>query len=255
MRLNIFGGIISGAREILTRRTAIVQTLGAALTLTSAFPNRLRLDPGGAARTITLPALSAGLWFEITNTADALENLTIVNAAAATVAVIGPGATVTLWCDGAVWYASGGSAVGGSGGVVNVTASTITLTAAAHGGKLITLNRAAGIVVTLPAAIGSGVEFDFLVGTAFTGTAGTISVANSDDTMVGKALVGQDGADTAVQFDAGATDDSVNMNGGTRGGALGDIIHLRDASDTTWMVEAFLTGTGTEATPFSAMVS
>ena len=254
MRQNLFDGIIKGAREIITKRTVIKRTLGAALTITTAMPNRMILDPAGA-RTITLPAEAAGLWYEITNTADAAENITIVeDAGVTTIAVIGPGQTVELVSDGVTWYAKG-AGESANGGIVNVTTSVLTLTRAAHGNNLITLNRAAGIVVTLPAAIGSGVAFDFFVGTAFTATAGTISVANSNDTMAGHAIVAQDAADTALMFDGGGTDDSVNMNGGTRGGALGDTIHLRDAAANLWMAECFLTGTGTEATPFSAMVS
>jgi hypothetical protein len=251
MRINIFDGLLNGVMEVRSRRKILKQTLGAALTLTTGMPNRLVLDPA-AARTITLPPESAGLWFEITNAADALENITVVeDAGSVTQCIIGVGQTVTIWSDGTSWFTSG---AGDLPGVVNITTATVTLTRAAHAGKLITLNRAAGIVVTLPAAIGSGAVFEFLVGTAFT-AAGTISVANSADTMLGKAFVAQDGADTCLMFDGGGTDDSVNMNGGTRGGAAGDIIKLRDAAANLWMAECFVTGTGTEATPFSAMVA
>ena len=39
---------------------------------------------------------------------------------------------------------------------INVTATTLAVTGAAHGGRVVTLNRAAGIAVTMPAATGTG---------------------------------------------------------------------------------------------------
>ena len=69
---------------------------------------------------------------------------------------------------------------------INCTASTLTVTAATHANKTITLNRAGGIAVDLPAATGTGATYTFIVGTTFT-TAGTISVVGND-TMVGLAL-------------------------------------------------------------------
>jgi hypothetical protein len=42
------------------------------------------------------------------------------------------------------------------GAVVNATAATLTVTAALHANKTITLNRAGGIAVTLPDATGTG---------------------------------------------------------------------------------------------------
>lgn len=138
--------------------------------------------------------------------------------------------------------------------VVNCTASTLTVTEALHDSKVVTLNRAAGIAVTLPAATGSGTKLQFVVGTAVTSNTSTIKVVG-DDTMTGAALLGQDAADTAVLFEAGATADTITMDGSTTGGLKGDSIELIDIAADLWWVRMIGAATGTEATPFSATVS
>lgn len=137
---------------------------------------------------------------------------------------------------------------------VNVTAATLTVTAAAHGGKVITLNRAAGITCTLPAATGSGVEFRFFTGTTVTSNNNIIQVT-TDDVMSGLALIAQDAADTAVVFETAVDSDTITMNGSTKGGIKGDFITLIDVAADLWYVKCLLSGTGTEATPFSAAVT
>src|SRR4051812_6007905 len=52
--------------------------------------------------------------------------------------------------------------------IVNCTASTLAVTEALHSGRVIVLDRAGGIAVTLPAAA-AGLEFNFIVKTTFTG--------------------------------------------------------------------------------------
>jgi len=140
-----------------------------------------------------------------------------------------------------------------TGRVVDCTASTLAVTAAAHDGRTVTLNRAGGIAVTLPAASGSGARFRFIIGTTFTSPA-TIKVANSSDTMAGNAVVAQDGGDTAVIFEAGATADTITWDGSTTGGLKGTIVELDDIAANLWFVRSLGAATGTEATPFSATV-
>jgi hypothetical protein len=138
--------------------------------------------------------------------------------------------------------------------IVNVTASTLALTEAAHDGKTITLNRAAGIALTLPAASGSGARFRLFVGTTITSNSITIKVANSSDTMVGAAVQAADGGSTANIFEAGGTDDTITFNGTTTGGIKGDWVELEDVAANLWRVNVFGSATGAEATPFSATV-
>lgn len=137
--------------------------------------------------------------------------------------------------------------------LANVTAATVTITSADHEGKTITLNRAGGIAVTLPAATGSGARYRFVVGTTFTSSA-TIKVVG-DDTMTGLALLAQDAADTAVVFETAATSDTITFNGTTTGGLKGADVELIDIAADTWFVNVRSAATGTEATPFSATVS
>lgn len=141
--------------------------------------------------------------------------------------------------------------------IVNATAATLAVKATTHAGKTITLNRAGGIAVTLPAATGSGDEYEFIVGTTFTSPA-TIKVANATDTMVGSAVLAQDAANTVVQFAASGTDDTITFDGSTTGGLLGATVKLRDikldGTTAKWLVDVVSEATGTEATPFSATV-
>ncbi len=137
--------------------------------------------------------------------------------------------------------------------VVNATAATLAVTAASHDSKIVTLNRAGGIAVTLPAASGSGVKLHFIVGTTFTSDA-TIKVVGND-TMTGIALNAQDSANTAVMFETAADSDTITLDGSTTGGIKGDSIELMDIASDLWYVRIIGSATGTEATPFSATVS
>jgi hypothetical protein len=136
---------------------------------------------------------------------------------------------------------------------VNVTSATVSVTPDSYAYRVITLNRAGGIAVTLPAATGSGDTYEFVVATTFTGSA-TIKVANANDTMTGTAILFADGGDTTVGFATGATADTVTMDGSTTGGLKGANVVLKDIAANLWYVEYVSDASGTEATPFSATV-
>lgn len=136
----------------------------------------------------------------------------------------------------------------------NFTAATYTLTAEGNSGTTINLNRAAGITCTLPASDGKGSLFEFFVGTTVTSNSNIIKVANSTDVMAGAAIVAQDGGDTAVIFETASTSDTITLNGSTTGGIRGDRIILKDVAVGVWSVNIVMSGTGTEASPFSATV-
>lgn len=137
--------------------------------------------------------------------------------------------------------------------IVNLTAATLAVTEAAHDGKVITVNKADGSTLTLPAATGSGTKLQIIVGTTIT-SVGLIVQVTGNDTMTGNAIIAQDAADTAVMFEAGATADTITMNGTTTGGLKGDSIELIDMATDLWWVRVVGAATGTEATPFSAAV-
>lgn len=89
---------------------AHIVTLSAALDLSTAANRRtlgsvLVLDPGGAARDVTLePEAEAKDAIRlIINAADAAENLVIKSDAPATLLTLGRGEWALLWCDGTDW--------------------------------------------------------------------------------------------------------------------------------------------------------
>lgn len=141
--------------------------------------------------------------------------------------------------------------------IVNVGASatTLTVTAALHGGKIIRCNSTVPVAITLPQATGSGNIYRVAIAVAATATGHTIKVANATDAMAGFASMPNQAADAVPGFKATATDDTITLNGTTKGGQPGDIIEIIDEETGFFHVHAFLQVTGTGVTPFSATVS
>jgi hypothetical protein len=137
---------------------------------------------------------------------------------------------------------------------VAVTAATLTILDGTHNDRTVVLDSAAGITVTLPAATGSGLRLKFVTKTTVTSNNHIIQVVG-DDTMTGFAQIAKDSADTVDVFETASTSDTITMNGSTKGGIKGDVIYLEDIATDLWSVECFLSGTGTEVTPFSAAVT
>lgn len=134
----------------------------------------------------------------------------------------------------------------------NFTASA-TLTRS-DADTVLTVNAAAGLTLTLPAAAGLGDTYEIVVGTTITSNNLVVQVANASDTMTGLCLIAQDAGDTSVVFETASTSDTITMNGSTKGGIKGDRIILKDVAANLWSVNIMASGTGTEATPFSAAV-
>lgn len=141
--------------------------------------------------------------------------------------------------------------------VVNATAATLAVTEAAHDGKIIVLDRAAGIAVTLPAAA-AGLKFKFVIKTTFTGAA-TIKSATGADIMIGHALMGNNTDNTVVDWQAVAasTIDTIDMFGtaNSTGGIAGQVIEITGLAANLWYVEMRGDAAGTEATPFADTVA
>ncbi len=138
--------------------------------------------------------------------------------------------------------------------IVNCTAATLTITEATHDGKIVTLNRAAGIAVTLPAATGSGTRLRFVVGTTVSSNSTTIKVVG-DDTMTGTALQLADSDASVNGYETAADTDTITFDGSTTGGIKGDFVELIDIAADLWFVSVRGSATGSEATPFSATVT
>lgn len=137
---------------------------------------------------------------------------------------------------------------------ISYTSTPVILTETGQSGTTIVANRAAGITFTLPAASGFGTLFEFVVGTTVTSNNLIIQVANSADIMSGVAINAQDAGDTAIAFETAAADDTITLNGTTKGGVKGDRVILKDVAPNIWSVQVFGSATGTEVTPFSSAV-
>lgn len=139
--------------------------------------------------------------------------------------------------------------------LVNTTATSLVVSAATHGGRIVTVNSAAPIAITLPAATGTGEIYTFVIGTNATGTAHTIKVANTTDIMAGVSVIAQTDTAQVGGFLTTATDDTISLNGTTQGGLKGDRITIRDIASGVFQVEICGGATGTIVTPFSATVN
>lgn len=136
--------------------------------------------------------------------------------------------------------------------IVDLTAATLTITEALHDGKTITVNRASGSTLTLPAATGSGTRLRIVVGTTITSVALVIS-PTGNDTMFGTVFGAQDGGNSAEAWEAGAGNNTITLDGSTKGGIKGDVIELEDIATDVWRVLGNVQQTGTQASPFSSV--
>lgn len=135
----------------------------------------------------------------------------------------------------------------------NFTASA-TLNAS-DADTILTVNAAAGLTLTLPAASGSGLQFKLYIGTTVTSNSVVIKVANASDVMAGLAISAADGGNTLNGWETASTSDTITFDGSTTGGIKGDMVELIDCAANLWAVQVRSASTGTEATPFSATVS
>ena len=133
--------------------------------------------------------------------------------------------------------------------------AALSVTEQDHAGRIGYFDVAAGAVVTLPRSTGSGAVYTFFCKTTITSNAMKVQVANADDTIAGVMLMAQDAGDTIVAFETASTSDTWSGNGSTTGGIKGDLITFIDIAEGVFAFTGTGSGTGTEATPFSAAVS
>lgn len=134
--------------------------------------------------------------------------------------------------------------------IVDCTAASLALTLALHDGKTVTLNKATGIAITLPAATGTGARFRLIVGTTVT-TTDTITITRAgSDTIFGQIYQLADGGSTLAAYELpGSTVITLGTSSNTTGGTKGDSIELEDIASATWWCVGHTTAAGTEATP------
>jgi len=154
----------------------------------------------------------------------------------------------------------------GFNSVVNVASgdNTLTLTAAAHGGRLITVEDTT-MIFTVPEIVATepvdktdpdqtcnlGLTFRFLW--LATGAAGTEINLSGSDEFIGPITIALESA-LQTQFLAEAGDDfaSINMNATTTGGIIGSYVEITAVASARWTAaKSLLMGSGTAATPFA----
>jgi hypothetical protein len=159
------------------------------------------------------------------------------------------GATATI----GQLQAMGGVAAGGA---------TKTLTAA-DAGSTTKLDTAAGTVVTLPAATGTGNRFRFLVTVLATSNSHIVKVANATDFFIGLINGSRIDSGNAVLGFAAANSgtvatnsDTVTLNRTTTGSVtVGEWLEVEDVATATFRINGMLSATGAAfATPFTAGV-
>lgn len=144
--------------------------------------------------------------------------------------------------------------------------NTVTLNVANYAGKTIRINDAT-LVITLPAVnvtpnpvtSGPGQDPSTVnnVGTSYTfvvETAATAVAIKTDgtDKFVGSVLmVATDAAGATTGYAPASSNDVINLNGTTTGGAVGSTITVTVVSANKYMVTGTLLGSGTVATPFA----
>ena len=146
--------------------------------------------------------------------------------------------------------------------VVSLTDATKTVTVA-ESGTIFTLNRAAGVVVTLPAAT-PGLRYEFYVETALTSNNYTVNAATSADTLTGVLQLidiaildshvdlNDNVITTGFSFPA-AADHQLVTNKTTTGGLAGSHWIYTCITDSKWQISGtnICSSGATLATPFT----
>ena len=156
----------------------------------------------------------------------------------------------------------------GPGNIVNIPngTNTITLDVETFAGKIIRTNDAT-LIITLPTINASadssaggpgtspntpnnlGTTYTIFVETA--ATALTIRTAVAADLFVGSLeVVGGSNASSTFAPN-GSSNDFINMNGGTTGGAAGSYVVITALAANKYFVQGVLLGSGSAATPFA----
>lgn len=139
----------------------------------------------------------------------------------------------------------------GPNSIVNTTAA-LALNAEDHAGRVVTVNNATGVAITLPEATGTGDTYDVFVGTTISSGALTIVAPSANTSFIGGVGLSTDIAGVTILANTG--DDTITMSGSTTGGVLGSWVRFTDVAAGIFRLEGFLCSTGAEADPFSAAV-
>lgn len=133
----------------------------------------------------------------------------------------------------------------------HTTGATRTLTSA-QSGAMVYLDKADGVIITLPAAT-VGLAYTFTVVTSVTSNNYKISTATQGTEFFDGTINSlQDAAVASAVFSGdGSTTDNFIMNGTTTGGLIGTSVTFRCTAANKWTASGFVRASGTEATPFT----
>lgn len=146
-----------------------------------------------------------------------------------------------------------GGGFAGTNTPVAVPAATTTLTLApgTHAGKWVTLACTGGLVITPPAATGTGNTYRLFVTASITGGNLTLDAkaGNATDVFYGFAYTYK--ATTFTNYATASNTNLITWDGSTMGGILGDMLTMVDVGLHQWLLEIRGTQSGTIASPFS----
>ena len=140
---------------------------------------------------------------------------------------------------------------GQHGDIIQGVGATRTLLAKESGATCL-LDRAAGVVYTLPAPV-LGMKFKFLATVAVTSNAYKVITNTGTVLLLGSIMGGSlTVADSGDVFQAnGATHVAISMAGSTTGGLVGTWFEVEAISATQWVINGIYVGSGTLADPFA----
>lgn len=136
--------------------------------------------------------------------------------------------------------------------IVSGSGATVTLTKD-QSCSIVLMDRAAGIVFTLPANT-PGMWFTFAATVTVTSNAYKIITATGTELLVGGLMSDDtDSSDAVAYFPSvvATSNIAVNMDGITKGGLIGTWMTFTCLNTTKWLVNGVVCGTGTVATPFA----
>jgi len=137
--------------------------------------------------------------------------------------------------------------------IVNITDATYTVTGAQSGSTFM-LNRAGGIVITMPDGGGGdiiGATYTFKILTTFSGTC-TIGGATTDNLLRGGVTICSTTAGACDVFSPNGSDDhQLSMTAEAEGWLEGGVIVLTCIAADLWLLTGVLGGVGTVSTPFT----
>ena len=122
---------------------------------------------------------------------------------------------------------------------------------AKESGALCLFDRAAGVVYTLPTPV-IGMQFEFMTSVTITSNAAKIITNLATEFILGDVQIILDAAATTLAAAAnGSTHRALSSNGTTTGGVIGGRFRVTAISTTQWLIDGFVNGSGTLATPFA----